>query len=255
MDARVDDRVALVTGASRGIGLAVAAELLHSGARGVVITGRRAEHLDAAVQELGGSERAHRVVARADRPDDAQASVAAAIERFGACDILVNNAGTNPAPGSLTDVDVAAVDKTWAVNQLGPLLYVQEAWRQWMASHGGAIVNISSAGGFRPSPVTGAYNISKAALAFMTRQLAMELAPSVRVNAVAPAIIKTRMSEMLWKSDEASAAALHPLKRLGEPQDVAHCVVFLCSDKATWLTGVVLPVDGGMLGATSSGMA
>ncbi|HEY5578951.1 MAG TPA: SDR family oxidoreductase [Acidimicrobiia bacterium] len=254
MEVRVDDRVALVTGATRGIGLAVARELLASGARGVVITGRNAENLDAAVEALGRPDQVRAVMARADSAEGAALAAGAAVEAFGACDILVNNAGTNPAPGPLTDVDVGAVQKTWAVNQLGPLIYVQEVWRRWMSAHGGAIVNVASAGGFRPSPVTGAYNISKAALAHFTRQLAMELAPRVRVNAVAPAIVKTRLSEMLWLTDESAAAALHPLERLGEPEDVANAVVFLCSDRASWITGVVLPVDGGLLGAASSGM-
>ena len=253
MEARVDDKVALITGATRGIGLATVRELLGSGASGIVITSRKEENIAEATDELA-DDRVLGLVAKADRPEDAKSAVAAAISHFGACDILINNAGTNPGWGPLTDVEVGAVSKTWAVNQLGPLLYVQEAWRQWMASHGGSIVNIASVGAFRPSPVTGIYNISKAALAHMTRQLAMELAPSVRVNAVAPAIIKTRMSELLWRSDEAAAARLHPMQRLGEPSDVANAVVFLCSDKAAWLTGVVLPVDGGLLGAASSGM-
>ncbi len=143
-------------------------------------------------------------------------------------------------------MDLGALDKTWAVNQRGPLLWAREAWAQWMGEHGGAIVNIASAGGLQPGPILGAYNISKAALVFATRQLAMEMAPRVRVNAVAPAVVKTRLSEALWVSDEAAAAAGHPLGRLGEPEDVANAVVFLCSDRASWITGVTLPVDGGV---------
>ncbi|MFQ5966718.1 MAG: SDR family oxidoreductase [Acidimicrobiia bacterium] len=254
MDVRVDGRVALITGATRGIGLAVAREFLSSGIKGVTITGRKPENLEAAAAELDDETRVHTVKARADSPENASVAVTQAMERFGSCDILVNNAGTNPSPGSLTDVDLGAVQKTWAVNQLGPLIYSQEVWKQWMSAHGGVIVNIASVGAYRPSPVTGAYNVSKAAVAHFTRQLAMELAPNVRVNAVAPAIIKTRMSEMLWAHDEAAAAALHPMKRLGEPRDVANAVVFLCSDAAAWITGAVLPVDGGLLGAASSGM-
>ena len=151
------------------------------------------------------------------------------------------------------DVDLGAVDKTWAVNQRGPLLYARAAWNGWMKDHGGVICNTASTGDLRPGPMLGAYNISKAALIFMTRQLAFELAPSVRVVAVAPAVVKTRLSELLWKEDGGAAAAeIHPLGRLGEPADVANAVVFLCSDQSGWLTGVTLEVDGGVINATST---
>ena len=120
VDARVDDKVALITGGSRGIGEAIAAGFLASGARGLVITGRRQENLESAALRLGNTDRVATVAARSDTEDDAIAAVTAAIEHFGACDILVNNAGTNPAIGSLVDVDLGAVDKTWAVNQRGP---------------------------------------------------------------------------------------------------------------------------------------
>ena len=258
MDARVEDRVAIVTGGSRGIGQAIAEELLDSGARGVVITSRRSDNVEHAVDAIGqatnATDRIHGVVARADDPEHASATVGAAIERFGSCDILVNNAGTNPSAGALADVDLGAVDKTWSVNLRGPLLWAREAWNQWMGEHGGVIVNTASVGGLDPGPALGAYNVSKAGLIFMTRQLAYEMAPTVRVNAVAPAVVKTRLSEMLWSSDESAAASMHPIGRLGEPTDVANAVVFLCSDKASWITGITLPVDGGMSGATASGI-
>lgn len=252
MDARVDDKVAVVTGASRGIGEAVAAELLASGARGVVITSRRTENLEGAVERLGAPERVHAIAARADDEADAARVMQAAVERFGACDILVNNAGTNPALGPLMEVDLGAVDKTWHVNQRGPLVYTRAAWQAWMRDHGGVVCNTSSTGGLRPSPGIGAYNISKAALIHMTKQLALELAPDVRVVGVAPAVIKTRLSELLWKEDESAAASTHPMQRLGEPEDVANAVVFLCSDQASWLTGVTLEVDGGVINAGGS---
>jgi NAD(P)-dependent dehydrogenase (short-subunit alcohol dehydrogenase family) len=256
MDVRVDGKVALVTGASRGIGQATALELAISGAEGVVLTSRKLENLEQSRADLisaGASpERLHVIVARADSESDAAMAVAETIERFGACDILVNNAGTNPAAGPLATVDLGAVDKTWAVNQRGPLVWCQQAVRQWMSDHGGSIVNVASVGGVRPAPVLGAYNISKAALIHMTHQLASELAPLVRVNAVAPGVVKTRLSGSLWQGMEDHAAAGHPLARLGEPADVARAIVFLASEASSWTTGVVLPVDGGVLGATST---
>lgn len=254
MEVRLDGKVALVTGASRGIGLETAAEFIRSGATGVVITSRRPENLEAAVAELGAGDRVHAMAARADDDGDAAAAVTATIERFGSLDVLVNNAGTNPSAGALMEVDMGALDKTWAVNQRAPLVWAREAWKQWMKEHGGAVVNVASVGGLRPSPLIGAYNISKAALVFMTHQLAFELAPGVRVNAVAPAVVKTRLSEMLWRSDESVAADTHPMKMLGETEDVARAITYLASDAARWITGVVFPVDGGVSGA-SGGLA
>lgn len=250
MELTVNDKVALVTGASRGIGEAVAAGFLASGARGVVITSRKPDNIEAAAERLGDPERVVALAARSDTVEDAERAVAAAVEHFGACDILINNAGTNAAPGNLVEVDLGAVDKTWEVNQRGPLVYTQAVWRGWMRDHGGVICNTASVGGLRPGPLLGAYNISKAALIAMTRQLAFELAPTIRVNAVAPAVVKTRLSQILWESNEAAAAATHPLKRLGEPEDVANAVVYLCSDQASWITGVVMEVDGGAVHAS-----
>jgi NAD(P)-dependent dehydrogenase (short-subunit alcohol dehydrogenase family) len=246
---RVDGRVALVTGASRGIGEAIVRELLDAGAEGVVITGRRAETLEPLAATLG--DRVVPVVGNVTDEAHAEAAVRVAVDTFGSCDLLVNNAGTNPAAGSLTDVDLGAVDKTWEVNLRAPLLWVRHAWAASMREHGGAVVSIGSIGGLQPSPAIGAYNVSKAAVHHLTRQLAHELAPTVRVNAVAAAIVRTRLSEMLWSWDEDAVAAAHPLQRLGTPEDVARSVVFLLSDAASWITGVVLPVDGGVTGAAS----
>lgn len=254
MSSGISGKTALVTGASRGIGLAVAAELLDRGASGVAITSRRAENLSEAVDRLveGGRspDQVLATVAKADEDHHADRAVRETIERFGSCDILVNNAGTNPGAGDLMGVAQEAVDKTWAVNQRAPLVWTRAAWSRWMRDHGGCVVNVASIGGVRPTPILGAYNISKAALIYMTQQLAMELAPRVRVNAVAPAVIKTRLSALLWQSDPVGTARRHPMQRLGEPEDVARAVAFLCSEEASWITGVILPVDGGMLGAS-----
>ncbi|HEY4606415.1 MAG TPA: SDR family oxidoreductase [Acidimicrobiia bacterium] len=258
MEVSVEGKVVLVTGASRGIGQATALEFARSGAEGLTITSRRPENLEKAAAELVAAGvdpgRLLAVPARADSEEAADETLARTVEQFGSCDILVNNAGTNPSAGALMDVDLGALDKTWAVNLRAPLLWVRAAFRASMEKRGGSIVNVASVGGLRPSPITGAYNVSKAGLVHLTRQLALELAPTIRVNAVAPAVVKTRLSEMLWQNEE-SAAAMHPLGRLGVPEDVARAIVFLASDAADWMTGVTLPVDGGMSEASSSGIA
>ena len=255
MEITVTDKVAIVTGASRGIGLATARMLLESGARGVTITSRRMENLSEAADELAeagfGPDRVFTIAARADSDEDAEMAVGKTRERFGGLDILVNNAGTNPSGGPITDVDMGAIDKTWLVNQRAPLVWARITHATGMDETGGSIVNVASVGGLRPSPFIGAYNVSKAALIHLTHQLAFELAPRTRVNAVAPAVVKTRMSKMLWEDEEA-AAKTHPLNRLGVPDDVATAITFLCSDQASWITGVVLPVDGGVSGASGS---
>lgn len=251
MDVRVEGKVALITGASRGIGEATAAELLASGAAGVTITSRKEANISEAAARLG-EDRVLPLPARADSETDAAGAVAATVERFGRLDILVNNAGTNPAAGNLADVDLGAVAKTWEVNQLGPLLWARAAWRHWMSANGGAIVNVASVGGMRVGRVIGAYNISKAALIHMTYHLANEMAPAVRVNAVAPSVVRTRLSAALWQGIEEHTAQAHPLQRIGEPDDVARAIVFLASDAASWITGVVLPVDGGVTGAAAA---
>ena len=247
----VSGKVAIVTGASRGIGEAAARALLGAGAA-VAITSRREENLADAADRLGNPERLLVRVARADSENDAAETVAATVERFGSCDILVNNAGTNPAAGNLSDVDLGAVQKTWQVNQLGPLLWARAVWDQYMKEHGGSIVNIASVGGMSPGPMIGAYNISKAALIHLTRQLAMEFAPRVRVNTIAPSVVRTRLAAALWEGVEEQTAASHPLGRIGEPEDIAAAILFLASDAASWITGVVLPVDGGVTGATAA---
>jgi NAD(P)-dependent dehydrogenase (short-subunit alcohol dehydrogenase family) len=256
MKVTVDGKVALVTGASRGIGLATAIELATSGAAGVVITSRKPENVEAAADMMVAAgvdiDSILPIAARADVDEDAERTVAEAIDRFGSLDILVNNAGTNPSAGPLMTVDMGAVDKTWAVNQRAPLVWARAAHRAWMESNGGSIVNVASVGGIRPAPVLGAYNVSKAALIHLTHQMAFELAPGIRVNAVAPGVVKTRLSELLWATDESAAAAAHPLNRLGEPEEVARAITFLCSDQASWITGVVVPVDGGVVGASGS---
>lgn len=249
MHIELSGKVAVVTGASRGIGEAVVRELLAADVRGVVITGRKPETLEPLAEQLG--DRVVPVVGNVVDEAHAAAATARAVEHFGGLDLLVNNAGTNPAAGLIAEVDLGAVDRTWEVNLRAPLVWSRAAWHAAMREHGGAIVSIGSVGGLAPSPVLGAYNVSKAALHHLTRQLAHELAPGVRVNAVAAAIVRTRFSQLLWSHDPEAIGRAHPLQRLGEPEDVARAVVFLLSDAASWITGTILPVDGGLSGAAS----
>lgn len=245
MTADFTGKTALVTGASRGIGLGIAAELAARGAK-IVVTARNKEDLDAAVAELGGTDAALAVPGKADDPEHRAFAVAAAVDRFGSLDILVNNAGINPHFGGLIDADLGAVRKILEVNLVGALAWTQEAHRAWMKEHGGAVLNVASIGGIVAGPFIGAYNVSKAALIHMTRQLGAELAPGIRVNAVAPAVVKTRFAAALFEGHEEESAAAYPMKRLGVPQDVAKAAAFLLSEDAAWITGETVVLDGGL---------
>jgi NAD(P)-dependent dehydrogenase (short-subunit alcohol dehydrogenase family) len=237
--------VAIVTGASRGIGFAIAQRFIADGAK-VVVTGRNAEALATAAKELGGPDVVIGVAGKGDDPDHRAAVVDAAKTTFGPVTALVNNIGINPAYGPLESLDLAAARKMVEVNVLGTLGWVQEALRGGLADAGGSIVNISSVSGVRPSPGIGFYGVTKAALINLTEQLAVELAPKVRVNAVAPAVVKTRFATTLYAGREAEVSATYPLRRLGVPEDVSGAVAFLCSADAAWITGQTLVVDGGV---------
>jgi len=236
--------VAIVTGASRGIGFAIAQRFVAEGAK-VCITGRDAAALDTAVKDLGGPDVAIGVAGKGDNADHRAEVTDTVLGAFGPVTLLVNNIGINPAYGPLGTLDLGAARKMLDVNLLGTLGWVQEALRGGL-TEGGSIVNISSVSGVRPAPGIGFYGVTKAALIHLTEELAVELAPKVRVNAVAPAVVKTRFATALYAGREEEVAARYPLKRLGLPEDVAGTVAFLCSRDAEWITGQTIVLDGGI---------
>jgi NAD(P)-dependent dehydrogenase (short-subunit alcohol dehydrogenase family) len=239
------DQVAIVTGASRGIGFAIAQRFVAQGAR-VAITGRDADALEAAVKELGGPEVAIGVAGKGDDPAHRAAVVDTVRQTFGPVTTLINNIGINPAYGPLATLDLNAARKMAEVNLIGTLGWIQEALRGGLAETGGSVVNISSVSGVRPAPGIAFYGTTKAALIHLTEELAVELAPKIRVNAVAPAVVKTRFATALYEGREAEVAATYPLQRLGNTDDVAGTVAFLCSAEASWITGQTIVIDGGL---------
>jgi len=244
MDLRLDGKTALVTGASKGIGFAIAKGMAESGAK-VLLSSRKQEQLEKAAAEIDGDVDVF--AANAGEPDQAEACVNATLERFGALDILVNNAATNPYFGRAIDIDLSRYDKTFQVNVRGAFVWTQLAYGSWMQEHGGSVINIASVGGLKYGGLIGIYDTTKAALIHLTKHLAVELAPDVRVNAIAPGLVKTDFAKALYQSGEEAVAAMMPLKRLGIPDDIAPAAVYLASDAASWVTGHVMVLDGGFL--------
>ncbi|GHA84534.1 SDR family oxidoreductase [Streptomyces termitum] len=237
-------RVALITGASRGIGYGIAEALVARGDR-VVLTGRGEEALKEAVERLG-ADRAVGVAGKAHDTAHQAAAVEAAMDAFGRIDFLVNNAGTNPVFGPLADLDLEVARKVFETNVVSALGFAQRTWHAWQKGNGGAIVNIASVAGISASPFIGAYGVSKAAMINLTQQLAHEFAPIVRVNAIAPAVVKTKFAQALYEGREAEAAAAYPMGRLGVPADIGGAAAFLTSEQSGWITGQTLVVDGGI---------
>jgi len=249
MELRLDGKVGLVTGASKGIGLAIAAGFAEAGAS-VMISSRKPDALEAATASItpSGDGQVDWVAANAGDESAPDAVVAATLERFGAVDIVVNNAATNPYLGPIIGISASQMDKTHQVNQRAVVLWTAAAWRAWMKERGGVVINISSVGGMSTDAgAIGYYNATKAAILHLTRQLARELAPGVRINAIAPGLVKTDFARALWEPDEQRSANQMPLKRLGRPEDIANAAVFLASDAASWITGQTLTVDGGLM--------
>jgi len=245
MAGRFNGKVAIVTGASRGIGLAIAERLVADGAR-VCITARKADALAEAVESLGGHENAIFVAGAADDEAHQAETVAATLEAFARVDFLVNNTGINPTYGRMIDVDLGAAEKTFRVNVISSIAWAQKVYHAWMGEHGGAIVNVASVAGLKPAPGIGVYGASKSGVIHVTEELAVELGPGIRVNAVAPAVVKTKFASALYEGREEEVAATYPLKRLGVPSDVGSVVAFLLSDDAAWVTGQTLTIDGGL---------
>lgn len=242
---RFENKVAVVTGASRGIGLGIAERLVADGAK-VCITARKQEALDEAAERLGGPANAIAVAGKGDDVEHQVDALKQTIDAFGSVDLLVNNAGINPVYGPLIELDLDAARKIFEVNCLAALSWAQQAHRAWLGEHGGAIVNVSSIAGLKPAPGIGFYGASKAMLSHITAELAVELGPDIRVNAVAPAVVKTQFATKLYEGREDEVASAYPLKRLGVPSDIGSVVAFLLSDDAAWLTGQTLVVDGGV---------
>jgi NAD(P)-dependent dehydrogenase (short-subunit alcohol dehydrogenase family) len=241
-------KVAIVTGASKGIGEAMARGLAEFGAA-VVLSSRKQD----AVESIAAAIRAdgQEATAMAAHVGDAKALsnlVDATRQRYGGIDIVINNAATNPVYGPLLEVDGAAFDKVLSVNLKGPLELARLAYPHLVARGGGSIINISSVGGLSPEEGLGAYSVSKAALVSLTKVMAREWAPDgIRVNAICPGLIQTKFSAALWQDQQVLQRFLRdvPLGRMGQPEDLVGLAVYLASDAARYCTGAVFTVDGG----------
>ena len=246
----LDNKVAIVTGASRGIGEAIARCFAANGAK-VVLASRKIESLQAVAESIeaaGGS--AFAVAAHTGKEDECAALVDAAVKKFGKVDIVVNNAATNPHFGPLVDADEGAWDKTFQLNTKGYFWMSRELVKHLRSREApGSIVNIASVAGLVGSPLQGVYAMTKAAVISMTKTLASELAANkIRVNAIAPGFVDTKFAAAVLKNDVLLEEVMRitPMKRYGQPDEIAGGALYLASDAASYLTGHALVIDGGM---------
>lgn len=247
---RFTGQVALVTGASRGIGLGIAQRLQAEGAT-VVLTARNTDTIAEAVAQFPTGT-ALGIAGKSDDPTHRAEVYDTIAEKFGRLDVLVTNVGINPVYGPLIDLDLDAARKILDVNVLGTLAWVQGAVhheRLGFRENKGRVVSISSVAGERPSPGISFYGISKAAVSHLTKSLAVELGPDIRVNAVAPAVVKTKFATALYEGREDEVASAYPVGRLGTPEDIAAAVAYLASADADWITAQILTADGGVITA------
>ena len=243
----LDNKVAIVTGASRGIGRAIAETFVREGAR-VVICGRKQESLEQVAHEIGPGAKA--VACHVGRLADLESLVATTLLEFGRIDVLVNNAGTNVGQGPCLAIDEGQFDKMIEVN-LKIAFRLTKLVAPGMCERGeGSIINMSSISGLRPQREGMLYSMTKAALIMMTQSYALELGPKgVRVNAIAPGMIETALSEYYWKDEtrRAQIIAKQPIQRIGKPEDVAELALLLASDRGSYITGQTFVVDGGFM--------
>lgn len=247
---RLDGKVAIVAGGSRGIGKAIALGFAEQGAR-LALGSRKQEALDRVAEEIRrkGTE-CLAVACHMGKPDQIRSFFDKVVETYGTVDILVNNAATNPYFGTFIDAPEEAWDKTLDVNLKGPFLMTQAAARIMIQKGGGSIINISSVGAFRANPMQGIYGVTKAGMVNMTKTFAQELAPvKVRVNAICPGLTETKFSEVLIQTKEIYDLALQkiPMKRHAQPEEIVGAALYLASDASSYVTGSCITVDGGMM--------
>jgi NAD(P)-dependent dehydrogenase (short-subunit alcohol dehydrogenase family) len=245
---RLEGKVAIVTGASKGIGAAIALALAQAGAT-VVLSSRKQEAVDALAGEmrLAGHE-VLAVAANTGVQADLERLVAATMASYGGIDIIVNNAATNPVFGPVEDTDHSAFDKIMAVNVRGPFALAQLVLPSMQQRGGGSIINISSIGGLSPEPMLGIYSVSKASLNMLTKVMAKEWGKyGIRANAICPGLIKTKFSQALWSNDAILKEVLQqlPLARIGTVEEIAGLALLLAADTGGYMTGGIYTADGG----------